>query len=100
MLAADDWKSGEGVEEIAKEAFCQCTSLREISIPPTVKIIQAEAFHLCSQLTFVNLGEGVEEIGEMAFYGCTSLHEITISPAVKAIKANTFTRHTADGSES
>ena len=40
---------GEGLEEIGAGAFCECTSLREIKIPPAVKAIKDRAFIRCSK---------------------------------------------------
>jgi hypothetical protein len=61
----------EGLEEIGVRALYECTSLREIVIPPAVRVIKNWAFCFCRQLTIVVLGKGVEEIGEYAFPQCT-----------------------------
>jgi hypothetical protein len=64
---------GEELEEICPEggmwegAFRECTSLREIVIPPRVRVIGGQAFYRCTQLTTVALGERLEEIGQEAF---------------------------------
>ncbi len=78
------------VEEIGEEAFLRCTLLREITIPPAVKVIRKWAFGWCSGMTTVVLGEGLEEIGAFAFRGCASLHSIEIPTAVKVIKQMAF----------
>jgi hypothetical protein len=44
---------GEVLEEIGEGAFYECLSLREISIPPTVKAIKDRTFSGCSSLTRV-----------------------------------------------
>ncbi len=54
---------GEGLEEIGEGIFCECTSLQEILILQTFKMIEEEAFYHCSQLKTVKLGDGLEEIG-------------------------------------
>jgi hypothetical protein len=61
---------GEGLEEIGHGAFCECTSLREILIPPAVKANESQAFLRCSQLMIANHGERLKEIGFQKFYGC------------------------------
>jgi hypothetical protein len=43
-----------------------------------------EAFHGCSEFSYVTLGGGVEEIVVYAFSTCESLTHIVIPPAVKA----------------
>ena len=65
----------KGLEEIGVNAFSECASLHEISIPPTVNEVKDRAFYWCSQLTTVILGKGLKEIRRSSF-ACTSLHEI------------------------
>jgi hypothetical protein len=81
---------GEGLEEIGWGAFNQCTSLREIVIPPRVRVIGGYAFARCTQLATVELGEGLEDIGEGAFEKCTSLLEIVIPSRVRVIRDGAF----------
>jgi hypothetical protein len=76
------------------DAFCMCTSLRGIDVPPTVMSIKAYAFQQCSTLTTVTLHDGLEEIEENTFCACTSLHEILIPNGVKFIKKHAFKRCT------
>ncbi len=52
---------GKGLEEIGRWAFCDCTLLHEILIPPAVKAIKDYAFHGCTQMTAVNGGKGLED---------------------------------------
>jgi hypothetical protein len=82
---------GEGLEEIGAGAFRECSTLHEITIPPTVKAIKDGSFSHCFQIMIANLGEGLEEIGEYADL-CASLHEISITRAVEAIKDYEFGR--------
>ena len=35
----------DGLEEIGEKAFCKCTSLQGIVVPPTVNVIKARAFY-------------------------------------------------------
>ena len=74
---------GEGLKEIGKESFRECTSLHKITIPHAIRAIKDYAFYNCSQLAIANLGDEVEEIGEAAFLECISLYEITIPPRRK-----------------
>ncbi len=71
-------------------SFLECTTLHEITLPPSVKVIKGDAFCRCSQLTIFILGQGLEEIEDGEFSKCTWLHEITIPPAVKVIKGDAF----------
>jgi hypothetical protein len=81
---------GEGVEEIGELAFYGCTSLREIVIPPAIRVLNDLTFRECSELMIVVLGKGLEEIGWRAFSQCPSLRQIQIPPAVRAIEDCAF----------
>jgi hypothetical protein len=41
----------EGLEEIKNKAFCGCTSLRKIVIPPAVRRMKDQAFEGCMIVT-------------------------------------------------
>lgn len=41
----------EGLEEIKNKAFCGCTSLRKIVIPPAIRRIKDQAFEGCMIVT-------------------------------------------------
>jgi hypothetical protein len=81
---------GEGLEEIGKMAFRECTSLHEVVIPPRVWVIGGGAFLQCTRLMTVIIGMGLEEIGEEAFRKCTSLHHVVIPPSVREIRPGAF----------
>ena len=51
---------GEGLEENEMQAFSECASLHEISIPHAVKSIKDRAVACCSKMTTFNLGDGLE----------------------------------------
>ena len=57
--------------------------------------IPAYAFCDCSSLTNVTIPEGVTNIGEYAFYSCDSLTSITIPESVEYIASNAFMLCTA-----
>lgn len=56
----------------------------------TVTAIPAEAFSLCTSLTWINIPESVTSIGDKAFKGCSSIEEITIPEAVVSIGTSSF----------
>ena len=79
----------EGLENICREAFYGCSSLKEIIIPDSVTSISRYSvtsagstssnyytFAYCTSLERVVLGSNVTKIGKYAFYGCSSLKEI------------------------
>ncbi len=59
--------------------FCS-TSLVNIALPPTIKVIKDHAFYKCWGLITVILNNGLEEIGLSAFVRCASLVLIAIPP--------------------
>lgn len=79
----------EGLENICREAFYGCSSLKEIIIPDSVTSISRYSvtsagstssnyytFAYCTSLERVVLGSNVTKIGKYTFYGCSSLKEI------------------------
>ena len=82
---------GLPVTSIYADAFSNCSGLKSVYIPETVKSIGRSAFKECSKLSSVSIeGEGLETIGNQAFMKCSSLTEITIPRSVKAIDQNVF----------
>lgn len=89
-----------GVEEIQKYAFYNCSGLRTVTLPETVKtireyafcknvklesinldkisVIGKEAFKECKKLNNVNLNK-IYAIGDDAFSGCSSLEKVDLS---------------------
>ncbi|MGM9551970.1 MAG: leucine-rich repeat domain-containing protein, partial [Clostridia bacterium] len=71
-------------------AFCFCSSLKEITIPDSVASIGDSAFYGCSSLMSVTIGSGVTSIGMCAFHNCRSLMSVTIPDSVTSIGNNAF----------
>lgn len=64
--------------------------LKTISIPSSVKIVNAFAFYGCSKLTQLNISDGVENIDGNAFEKCSSLKSISLPKALKKLNKNVF----------
>lgn len=78
----------EGIEIIGYEAFCYCSSLREINFPGSLKVIEERAF-ADTGLTAVSFPEGLERLGQGAFAG-TAISEVTIPAGILFIPAHAF----------
>ena len=59
-----------------EEAFCNCSNLREIMLPPRLAIIEEKAFYKCYRLRKVTIPESVVAIRHKAFKYCESLEEL------------------------
>ena len=75
---------------IGNDAFYDCSSLANITIPYSVTSIGWGAFWDCISLTSVTIGNSVISIGGYAFSGCTSLTSITIPDSVTSIGGEAF----------
>ena len=71
-------------------AFRECDTLVEITIPDTVTSIGSYAFWVCPSLTSLTIGNGVTNIGEEAFRNCDSLDEINLPDSVISIGERAF----------
>ena len=70
--------------------FCFNETVKSITLPSTIVIIQNCAFDSCSNLETINIPDGVEEIGWNAFYDCWSLESLTIPKSVTKIGEMAF----------
>ena len=82
----------DSVTTIMTFAFSGCTSLSGIIIPNSVTSIDNYAFYNCSSLTGIALGNSITSIGKCTFNGCWSLTRITIPDSVTSIGAGAFGR--------
>ena len=80
----------EGTLCIANDAFKNCTELKSVTLPNSVKKIGDSVFSGCTGLTSVTIGDSVTRIGEYSFYACYELTSITIPNGLTHISANAF----------
>ncbi len=109
----------ECLEEINECAFCDCTSLKELSIPSSVKRIgpfaydkksgkrcdvslekviihdglkelEENVFCACSSLKAVEIPSSVTKIGKNAFYGCINLDDVKLNEGLQEIVDGAF----------
>ena len=80
----------EGITYIGENAFIDCSSIKWVRMPSTLRIIGSDAFFRCFSLEYAFLNEGLETIGERAFSNCTSLTTMVIPSTVTEIQAHAF----------
>ena len=80
----------EGITKIGKKAFAYCEGLERITLPSSLRMIDACAFDHCKALTEITLPNRLKEIGYDAFSCCRSLKSVTIPRSVMCIKAGAF----------
>ena len=66
------------------------SSLRSLTIPGTVELIDSMTFYRCTNLTRVVLSDGIKEIKNTAFSTCTNLSEINFPDSITYIGSGAF----------
>lgn len=80
----------DGVTEIGRYAFCNCSSLTGITVPDGVTSIGYGAFEGCDSLKSIVIPNSVTEFGDGAFEDCSGLTSITIPDGVTSIGEGAF----------
>ena len=80
----------DGVEKLEEYAFGYCHSLREVTIPGSMKTVGANAFFSCRGLRSVTCSEGVTTISADAFTSCTGLSSISLPVSLTQIEHDAF----------
>ena len=81
---------GMPVLGIKPETFKDNTTLTEVTIPGSLKLVTNGLFDGCTNLKKVVIESGVTQLSYEVFNGCTSLEDITIPNTVKEIGYHTF----------
>ena len=89
-LLSADLSNNLKMAEIGYRAFCNCSRLKSITIPNSVKLIGAWAFGFCSSLTNIMIPDSVTWILDYAFWACSSLTSVTIPDSVTTIGEGAF----------
>ena len=85
-----DVRLGDAVTSIGNEAFIECTSLKSIAIPASMKSIGDATFDFCTNLTSISILDGITAIGEAAFGRCFNLTNIIMPASVVSIGRDVF----------
>lgn len=81
----------DGITYIASEAFRNCSSVTEVTIPKSVTTTGSHIFDGCSTLTTVTIN-GDTNIGDYAFYHCYALATINAPEGIVNVGSYMFTR--------
>lgn len=86
-----EYTISSSVTSIGDKAFCE-TGLTNVTIPATVKSMEAYAFENCDSLKSAKIGVGTGSftIEYQAFYGCDNLETVVIGDAVTYIGVDAF----------
>ena len=79
----------DGLTSIGKYAFYN-SSVKEVSLPSTVKQIPTGLFQKCANLTTVHLGKNTELLGDYVFDGCPITNLYISAPTPPYCSNNTF----------
>lgn len=80
----------KGIEIIAEGAFENCSPLREIRLPNSLREVGARAFYRCQDLEKIEIPDNVSNIGDSAFYHCSKLKELGLPNDMKRIGDSAF----------
>ena len=92
-----DWKGyvhycevGNGITTIGESCFSGCHNLTSVSLPDSLREIEANAFSQCSTLETIFLPKNVVYIGAKAFSSCNLLSSIDLSDGILTIDDSAF----------
>ena len=83
-------KNGEGVTTIGELAFANCSNLKSVVLPDTVKYMGSHVFDYCRSLKNVQLSNNMSRIESYMFCGCSGLEEINLAENIDTIGACAF----------
>lgn len=85
-----DTIEGCRVVELRDNAFYECSSLRHIDLPDTVRKIGHHCFYACSSLESITIPAAVSEIGMGSFCGCASLRSANLPDSFSVLPESCF----------
>ena len=72
------------IQEIKKDAICNCSALKTVTLGNGIKTIGANAFGICPLLETINLPEGLTYIGDEAFRECPKLRSMSLPNSIES----------------
>lgn len=80
----------ESLENIRAYSFSGCVALKEVVFPQGLIAIEEGAFSECDLLTEILIPDSVLHLGEHAFSHCDSLEKAHLGAGIRGISRNTF----------
>lgn len=82
--------NGKPVTGIGQYAFSNCISVKSITIPETITLIDFSAFMGCASLEKITIPDSIDSLPQNLCYGCTSLESIDIPEEITSIPRSAF----------
>ena len=78
------------ITEVPNNFFMNCTKIKKVILPNSIKFIGQSAFANCGNLESINIPVGLTDIGLGAFLGCISLKSIDMPNSVSFLGDSAF----------
>jgi len=78
------------VVELRDNAFYECSALRHIDLPDTLRKIGHHCFYACSSLEEISVPDSVTEIGMGCFCGCAELSSASLPDTLSSLPESCF----------
>lgn len=82
--------SDDGLVSIGICAFQNCTALKRIRFPPSLKTIHDFAFNNCKRLSRINIPSNVEHIGRRSFQYSDNVIKVRMPPLIDRVPVGMF----------
>lgn len=80
------------VTSLREYSFMDCSLLKTVILPPSVKEIGWDVFRNCTRLAYMLIPASVTAIGDYAFAECTSLSSVIFHGEITSISPHLFDR--------
>ena len=85
-----EYYNGYLVTTIQRNAFRDCADITAVTMPNTIRFINAYAFENCTGITAITIPNTVGGISNCAFYGCTNLKSVIVPDTITYIGESSF----------
>ena len=96
-LSATTYQIPQGVKVIGAEAFMLCDNLTSVTLPEGLTTISSSAFLYCENLTTLDIPASVSTIGDAALGGCSSMSSINVAEGNQHFMTDYNVLYTIDG---